>query len=271
MISLLLIFCTVMKMNINTLACDLDGTLLINGAKTVSEEDLMLIEKLIDKGLFFVAASGRQYANLRKLFYPFANRIGYICENGCLSIIGDKIVDKAVMETDIAHKIIDRGRLRNGCEILVSGVNTCYVEPKDMSYYSHMVNYVGNVTEISDNLKEIPEDFFKVSIFEKDGIFDLDYWKEEFGQCCNVVAGTDCWIDITPLGVNKGSALKILLDNGGYSAEEAMAIGDNENDIEMLKEAGWPVIMKSSNPVLFGMEKMRTETVTEMLKKLLAE
>ncbi|MBQ7223257.1 MAG: HAD family hydrolase [Erysipelotrichaceae bacterium] len=258
-------------MRIKALACDLDGTLLINGDKTVSEEDLGLIEKLIDEGVFFVAASGRQYANLQKLFYPFKERMGYICENGCLSIIGDKIIDKEVMDPDIAHKIIDRGRLKEGCEILVSGVNTCYIEPKNMSFYDHMVNFVGNDTTIVDNLKELPEEYFKVSLFEKDGIFDIDYWKEEFGQCCNVVIGTDCWIDITPKGVNKGSALERLLIHMGISSEDVMAIGDNENDIEMLKMVGWPVIMNSSNPVIFGLERIRTQTVTDMLRKLVEE
>ncbi len=258
-------------MRITALACDLDGTLLINGAKTVSKIDLGLIEKLIDEGVFFVAASGRQYANLQKLFYPFKERMGYICENGCLSIVGDKIIGKEVMNRETAHKLIDSGRKREGCELLVSGVNTCYIEPKEESFYDHMVNYVGNVTALSDDLKKIPEEYFKISLFEKNGIFDLDYWKEEFGRECNVVIGTDCWIDITPKGVNKGSALKKLLKHAGISSQDVMAIGDNENDIEMLKIVGWPVIMNSSNPVIFGLERMRTPTVTDMLRKLVEE
>ncbi len=258
-------------MNVRTLACDLDGTLLINGVRKVSEEDLKLIETLIDRGVFFIAASGRQYSNLQRLFSPIREKMGYICENGCLSIIGEKIIDKEVMDADIAHKIIDRGRLKEGCEILVSGVNVCYIEPKNLSFYDHMVNYVGNDTLIVDNLKELPEEYFKVSIFEKDGIFDLDYWKEEFGQCCNVVIGTDCWIDITPLGVNKGAALKKLLASQGNDAVQAMAIGDNENDIEMLKAVGMPVIMNSSNPVIYDLASRRTPTVTAILRELTEE
>lgn len=55
---------------IKLIASDLDGTLLQNGAQTVSEQAIQLIEKLLDNGIHFTAASGRQYNNLRRLFAP---------------------------------------------------------------------------------------------------------------------------------------------------------------------------------------------------------
>ena len=55
---------------IKMVASDLDGTLLVNGSQSIPEEIFPLIKKLKDMGILFVAASGRQYANMRNLFAP---------------------------------------------------------------------------------------------------------------------------------------------------------------------------------------------------------
>ena len=49
---------------IKLIASDLDGTLLKNGAQMLSPEIFELIPALKEKGIHFVAASGRQYACL---------------------------------------------------------------------------------------------------------------------------------------------------------------------------------------------------------------
>ena len=57
---------------IRLIASDIDGTLLQNNARTLSEELFDLIRKLHRSGILFVPASGRQYLNLRSLFAPVA-------------------------------------------------------------------------------------------------------------------------------------------------------------------------------------------------------
>ena len=42
------------------IASDLDGTLLLNGAQSVDESAIQYINKLVDKGVIFAPASGRQ-------------------------------------------------------------------------------------------------------------------------------------------------------------------------------------------------------------------
>ena len=54
---------------IKLVASDLDGTLLQNGAQALNPSIFPVIQKLQKKGIHFVAASGRQYWNLRNLFY----------------------------------------------------------------------------------------------------------------------------------------------------------------------------------------------------------
>ena len=55
---------------IKLVASDLDGTLLLHKAQSLPEEIFSLIRQLEELGIMFVAASGRQYLNMTKLFAP---------------------------------------------------------------------------------------------------------------------------------------------------------------------------------------------------------
>ena len=68
--------------HIQLIASDIDGTLLLNGLQGIDPEIFNLIHKLQQKGILFMAASGREYTNLRNLFSPVADDIAYLCLNG---------------------------------------------------------------------------------------------------------------------------------------------------------------------------------------------
>ena len=69
---------------IKLIASDLDGTLLHGGEQSLSPRTLSLIRRLTEKGIRFIAASGRQYDNERRLFADIQDHISYIAENGAL-------------------------------------------------------------------------------------------------------------------------------------------------------------------------------------------
>ena len=49
--------------------------------------------------------------------------------------------------------------------------------------------------------------------------------------------------NFTKAGTNKASGLKFLAEYLGMAMDEVMAVGDSENDIEMLREAGLGIAM----------------------------
>jgi len=57
-------------------------------------------------------------------------------------------------------------------------------------------------------------------------------------------------IELLPFGASKGTALKLLLTEFGLEPDQMLAIGDGENDIEMLQLAGIGVAMGNANPKL---------------------
>jgi Cof subfamily protein (haloacid dehalogenase superfamily) len=64
-------------------------------------------------------------------------------------------------------------------------------------------------------------------------------------------------LDLLPQGVSKRSALEHLAARLGVESAEAMAIGDNWNDVEMLEWAGQAVVMGNAAQELRTLAKMR--------------
>ena len=258
--------------SIKLIACDLDGTLLLNGSQRLQPETCKLIHRLrTEKGILFCAASGRQYANLRRLFEPIRDEIYYLCENGCLCYANGQRIHKETMDQDLAQELIRDIMSTEGAEILISGENVHYLQPKDMSYYYHMRDVVRNdVIQVPDIL-DTPEEYMKVSLYEKGGLHDIEKWKERFGNRCTVVTGGGEWLDMMPRGVNKASGLRRLLEVLQIGPEEVMAIGDNDNDLEMLEFVGTPVAVYTARPAVRAAAEIETDTVENLFRKLLSE
>jgi Cof subfamily protein (haloacid dehalogenase superfamily) len=66
-----------------------------------------------------------------------------------------------------------------------------------------------------------------------------------------------CILDLLPPGCSKGAALHSLAQIRGLDRDQIMAIGDNLNDVEMLKYAGRPVVMANSCMELLCMAAAR--------------
>ncbi len=64
------------------------------------------------------------------------------------------------------------------------------------------------------------------NIVQRIGLSDVTY-----------AVGYSAWLDLTPPGVSKASALEVLREELGVDPEHTVTVGDGNNDIEMLKWA----------------------------------
>jgi hypothetical protein len=63
-------------------------------------------------------------------------------------------------------------------------------------------------------------------------------------------AGVPHMLEVMPPGTSKGAALRALLKELGISPAEVMALGDAENDIEMIEFAGLGVAVANAEPAV---------------------
>ena len=71
------------------LATDMDGTLL-NSQKEFDNEFFEVLQKVLEKEMYFVIASGNQFYHLYNQFLPYSDELYFISENGSFITKGKK-------------------------------------------------------------------------------------------------------------------------------------------------------------------------------------
>ena len=254
---------------IKLMASDLDGTLLQNGAHDVNPIVFDQIRTLKEHGILFVAASGRQYLNLCRLFEPVKDDIAYIAENGSLCIYKEETLSKGIIEQDLAYRILDEVARYPQYNCIISGERVCYSTSKNQEFYNHMVNVIQNNMKFIDDPKtEIPEPILKIAVCDYSGTDACEkHLKEMFSSDIKVVTSGNLWVDFICPTANKGSALKDLIDHLHIAAKDCVVFGDQYNDVEMLQTAGTSYAMANAAP---GIDKYATN-VTDSVEKTLQQ
>lgn len=254
------------------IASDIDGTLLQNGEKELSRQAVNQVKQLKEMGILFAAASGRQYATLRRLFEPVKDDIAYICENGAMVMYNGKILHKDVFDRVLAEEMMHSILNREDMEIIVSGEKSYYIQPKRKSFAEYMLQSVkGNVTVV-DNILEVQEDILKISMYRESGLEEtLPYWKKLFGDKATVVTSGHAWLDMMPMSADKGKGIRVLQKHFLISADDCVAFGDNLNDLEMLQEVTYSFAMSNAKEKVKEIAKYETERVETVLEKIMKQ
>jgi hypothetical protein len=120
-----------------------------------------------------------------------------------------------------------------------------------------------NVEELLDHHEPVPEIIpdldaalrnarkpYKLLLMNQDPdaviAFQRDLERAFEGRAQVVSSGLKSVVEVMPLGVTKGTALRFILDRAGIALEETMTFGDNCNDVDLIRLAGIGVAMGHS-------------------------
>ncbi len=261
---------------IKLVASDLDGTLLQGGAQKLTPRAIELINKLTQNGIYFVAASGRQYDNQRRVFDEIKDNISYIAENGSICIHQGKVISRATIGDSLAAKIIAEIKKQKHFEVVLSREDCCFIEDNDPAFVNHIVHVMKNTTQIVKDIATVKGPILKIAICNMtDGPHIIDKYlrhlQNMFGEEIKVVTSGNLWIDFIAPGANKGTALQDLMNLFHLQPEECMAFGDQYNDVEMLQLAGTSYAMSNAAPGISYYSTYVTASVEEVLEDLVAD
>ncbi len=231
---------------IKLVATDMDGTLLDENGY-LPDGFTTIFDRLREKDIKLLIASGRPYYTLQTVFGPMGRYLSYICENGALVIDNNEIIYKSVIDSDCTKSIIKTAKEISGNAIVLCAPNCAYIEDCSEEFLVEIKKYYTNL-EIVDDLDNVNDDIIKVTICNLDNSLNNlnNIFIPKFGEKVHVVGSGDIWIDITNKGVNKGVALKDLMDTDNITKEETMVLGDYYNDIEMLQQAEYSFVMENA-------------------------
>ena len=261
---------------IKLVASDLDGTLLQGGAQELTPRAVELIHQLTQKGVHFVAASGRQYDNQRRVFEKIKDEISYIAENGSICVHEGKVISRATINDDLSARILAEIKRQEHFEVVVSREDSCFIEDNDPAFVNHIVNVMQNTTQIVEDITRVEGPILKIAICNMtDGSHIMDKYlkhlQDLFGDEIKVVTSGNIWIDFIAPGANKGTAQRNLMELLHVKPEECMAFGDQYNDVEMLQLVGTSYSMSNAAPGIAYYSTYVTDSVEDVLEDLIDE
>lgn len=225
---------------------DLDETLLVN--HHVPMVNQKAVQQARNKGLKFVVATGRAYNMVGEILkeigtYQKENEYS-ICFNGGLIVEnkGDKILHFRGLSFEQTQRFFTIGLQYDVC-ILIFTLDCCYIFKADPHEVQRKIDQKARFEVIDDdNIAFLKDEKIAKIIFERrdmDYLFNIERsLDEDLKKDFSISYSSYRYLEVNPLGVNKGYGLCWLADYLGYQSDEVIAIGDNYNDIEMLKVAG---------------------------------
>lgn len=224
---------------IKLICSDIDGTLVPDGTDKINPEIFPVIRELKKQGTQFVAASGRQYESMRKLFAPVAEDIIFVTDGGNVTLEKGEVVSITKMGIADAKELMDEIDKIPDCAQMAAAPWTSYIpadEPElielmDKGYHYH-------ITLVDDIKEALKDDIVKVSLFDKNGQAE-----EKAGQLpekwlyherVQALCAGDVWEDFVSRKGGKGRAIRDIQKGLSVTPEETMVFGDNLNDLEML-------------------------------------
>ena len=244
-------------MTIKLIATDMDGTLL----DPKGQVDLPRLEKLLDqleeRGIRFVIATGNEIHRVKQLLGRLTERVVLIVANGARIFEGNQLLQAQTWDDDMVNRALEFFKGRE-CQdqFVVTSMNGGFV--KEGTVFTQLENFMTpEMIELfyqrMNFVKELESHLFggvlKMSLVV--GEERSDSVLEEINQLFNghvqaVSSGYGC-IDILQAGIHKAWGLKELLKRWDIKAEEIMAFGDSENDVEMLQLAEIAYAMENAD------------------------
>lgn len=240
----------------NLIAFDMDGTLL-NSQKQISQGNLKAIKDAVKAGKHVGLSTGRNMQELKTTIEDVPELSFVIAISGALITdikSGKRIYSKAIPE-DIVAKLFERTRSFD-CMIHIHSDISLVQADKE----SHMADYnMGVYQGMFDRLTVKADSIEDYWAKERVPVYKFNYYCRSPRQRLEmhellkdlpvtIAYAEDASLEISPLGVSKGSGLKALCDYYGIDIKESIAVGDAENDLEILKVAGLPLTMANSKP-----------------------
>ena len=231
---------------IRLIVCDLDETLL-DRDKNVSAGNRAAICAFEASGGLFVPCTGRIYTSLERTLRQLdaLGKAGHyvISTNGALiSENSGKVCCAKGVPADKVQALIAYARSHGmGVEVFAED-GTLYHEAVDERELRDLPLFVDDPLPLPEDVSFLKDIGVAKMLYER---WDMPYLKQFAEQMdpslkegLEISFSSDRYIEINAAGVNKGEGLRMLAEMLKIDMAQTMAIGDNFNDLEMIRVAG---------------------------------
>lgn len=246
------------------IAFDIDDTLL-NTEKIITPKTRESLLNAQSSGIKLCVASGRLPYGVK----PYAEEL-YVLDNGgyymgfnggAVLNSDDRLIGTTFLDSKYIEPVYEVLKPTNITTIVHKG-DIIYADKKVNDYTHIEPDVIGLPLNLVDDIAEFVD--WKIPKFllcgEPDELNKIEkVLIKKFGGEVDIYFSAPWFLEVMPKGINKGIGLEIICRDMGIDLSEAVAFGDNYNDIPMLKKAGLGVAMGNADEKV----KMSADYVTE--------
>lgn len=237
-------------MAVKLIASDMDGTLLDENGQ-VPPETFDLILALRERGVRFVASSGRRYDRLCDFFSPVKDRMDFVASNGAQVFADGVQIDREVYSHLAIRRLAKTVAMFPNMHLALFDRTKSYLLDDEDKFVREVDKDLPNVERIYE-LPSPQVSIIKASIFCDDGnVMDNAYvLQRELGGLFTFAPSGSSYIDAMQPGISKASGIAQVMEYHGIDASEVMAFGDAMNDYEIIRFVGTGCAMTNGRPAL---------------------
>lgn len=225
---------------------DIDGTLCIN--EKVSEKDYNSLAEARKTGNLVFINTGRSYGYIPEAVKRLPID-GFVCGLGTYVRYKDRVLRSSTLDKAIAKEVADH--------VLSRGIK---------SFYECEDGIISMNCNVHTELKNSDEIYTKFSDFRISKCTFFGTIADETRELLNkyfTVYEYESYTETVKKGYSKAKGMKILGEYFNVPPERMMAVGDSENDADMISFAGIGVAMGNAQMSLKKKAKYITASVTE--------
>ena len=244
---------------IKLLALDIDGTL-FNSAGEITTASIAELRKLQERKISIVLASGRDYNGMPweqlkeiSIDYVITTNGSAVYQTGNRRCLQEICLEREMLIPIFQYLLKKEVYL----SVFIDGVNytptqcLVYLEQLELPDYvkESLRENCHEIEGLVDYIQRYPVNIQKVTLNfskDRDGTYHNREEVKQYLEGCpyiHVVDGGFANLEFTKAGVSKKTGLLFLTEYLDLSMNQVLAIGDSENDLEMLEAAGTGVAM----------------------------
>ena len=236
-------------MSIKLLALDLDGTI-VTDMHDIPPRVQTAIKAASAQGVQVVIATGREYPVSRKFIELLGLTTAMICYQGALIYdpVANQTIASETIPLPLAHRLINQARVQHLALHLYVGHQAFVEAPTALS--RKLLHRTGIAPVEVEDLKQVIESPPLKGLIAHPAAETAAAARlaKALNPELSVFRSHAELIEVTSPNVSKGHALATLAGHYGIPHNEVIAIGDQDNDIEMIAWAGLGVAMGNASP-----------------------
>lgn len=237
-------------MPIKLLALDLDGTL-TDDMHTISPRTRAAIKAATKQGVRVSIATGREFATTQKFVDWLGLDTPTICFQGALIYAHkhDQVITRDGLSLAQGRQLIDQARARHlALNLYFNGhAHTESNAERNRAFYRDIGAELIEVQDLKIAMTEPPIKGLIVHTEEEGEPLGANL-QAALGNELRVFRSHHILTEVTSPSVSKGNALATLAGYFNIPQHQVMAVGDQDNDVDMIAWAGLGIAMGNASP-----------------------